>query len=109
VTAKSYVVARYTAPAHTPEAYEAWNEAAWKWNAEAFWPACKKAGAVSWRVTGDEFGNTPRIMNMIEFPTVEQAMAWFISPAAKSLMEQFIALGTLDVKVTVHSLRGEGS
>jgi hypothetical protein len=48
-------------------------------------------------------------MNMIEFPTVHQAMAWFISPAAKSLMEQFIALGTLDVKVTVHSLRGEGS
>ena len=108
MAAKGYVVVRYTVPTHTPEANKAWNEAVRKWFNEVAWPEAKKAGAVSWRLTGDEFGNTPRIMKMVEFPTVEQAMAWFTSPVAKAQTEQFIALGTLDVKVTVHSLRGEG-
>jgi len=105
--AKGYLVVRYTGPMHTPEAYRAWNEAGWKWFAEV-WPEYKAAGATSWRVTGDEFGNTPRTMQVIEFPSIEQAIAFYVSPIGKSLMEQFIALGTLDLSISVHSLRREG-
>ena len=106
--AKGYIVVRYTGPMHTPGAFEAWNEAAWKWFHEVAAPVYKKLGAVSWRVTADWFGNTPRTVQMLEFDSVEQAVAAFASPEATKLKEQFIALGALDFSTTVHSLRREG-
>ena len=103
---KAYVVLRYTGPTHSPKALETWNEAGWKLFAEA-WPEWQKAGATHMRTTSDVLGNTPRTMQMIEFGTVEQALACFTLPFAMAMKDRFIALGTLDLSITVHSLGRE--
>lgn len=99
---KGYTVMRYSGPWPQDE-NEAWNKAAWKIS-DDLRSAATAAGATGFRVTSDVFGNTPVTMYVTEFATVEQALAWTVSPVALEAGEKFKKLGTLDFSITVHRL-----
>jgi len=108
VATKGYVVMRYTGPWEVgSDAHEKWGKAARSAFRDAM-PAFKAAGGMSFKHWVDYFNRMPRSLFVFEFDTLEKALAWLISPANKTLLDEVLHAGAQDMDVSVSTLYEEG-
>ena len=106
MTAKGYVVLRYSGP-HQPEgAYEAWEAKLWEITGETS-AQMVEMGCMKWVVMNDSYDNIPRRMAILEFATEEQARAFYNSELGAENARRWVAAGTLDYSWSVYRLTFE--
>jgi hypothetical protein len=107
MTARGFLIIRYSAPRQPAGAYDEFVRAVHKAHAEDWWPAMMAAGATSYRSLGDMLHGSPRGLVIYEFPSAEQSLAWMTSQAGRTVTRQFARLGALEVEVAAYSLLSE--
>jgi len=103
-----FVVLRYTSPRLPEGIYNEFVRRTTDMANREVWPAARAAGATSWKILADVLQNTPVNTEIIEFDTVDQALAYLVSPSFMESLAKFRSMGALDMSVTACRLRDEG-